>query len=103
MAMVPAQELLMRFAESRKTTMDLVRNLQPDDYAVQTARYASPPKWHIGHVSWLYEVALSKTDESYKPHEEGHDWYLNSYYHRFGSPRDKGSAGRSRAPRPPRC
>ena len=93
MATVAADPLLETFAASRKTTMDLVRNLRPDDFAVQTARYASPPKWHIGHVSWLYEVALSKADPSYEPHKDGHAWYLNSYYNRFGSPRDKGSRG----------
>ena len=93
MAAVTASALLEQFAKSRKITVELVHGLQVDDFAVQTDRYASPPKWHIGHVSWLYEVALSKANPSYEPHKEGYAWYLNSYYNQFGSPRDKGARG----------
>lgn len=85
--------VMKQLINSRQITADLVCRLQTDDFSVQTDRYASPPKWHVGHVSWLYEVALSKADRSYEPHADGYDWYLNSYYNQFGSPRDKGSRG----------
>ena len=35
------------------TTLELVKNLEREDFGVQTAAFMSPPKWHIGHVSWF--------------------------------------------------
>ena len=58
--------LLESFNETRETTLGLIKNLQKDDFGVQTAVFMSPPKWHIGHVSWLNEIVLSKTQKDYK-------------------------------------
>jgi len=58
--------LLNSFNETRNTTLQLVKNLERDDFGVQTAVFMSPPKWHIGHVSWLNEIVLSKTQQDYK-------------------------------------
>ena len=58
--------LLDSFNETRNTTLQLVKNLERDDFGVQTAVYMSPPKWHLGHVSWLNEIVLSKTQSGYK-------------------------------------
>ena len=51
-------ELLQQFKETRNRTLELVKNLEKDDFVVQTAPYMSPPKWHIGHVSWIYEAII---------------------------------------------
>ena len=56
--------LLEQFKETRKRTLELVKNLENDDFVVQTASYMSPPKWHIGHVSWIYEAIMSKLDKN---------------------------------------
>ena len=53
----------------------------------------SPPKWHIGHVSWIYEAIISKIDKNYQFHSKELSEYLNSYYQQFGSPHDKGLRG----------
>ena len=53
----------------------------------------SPPKWHIGHVSWIYEAIISKIDKNYKFHSKELSEYLNSYYQQFWLPHDKGLRG----------
>ena len=53
--------LLKQFNETRARTLSLVQTLEKDDFVVQTAPFMSPPKWHLGHVSWLLEVVMSKT------------------------------------------
>ena len=85
--------LLESFNETRKTTLALVRNLERDDYGVQTAMFTSPPKWHIGHVSWLNEIVLNKTQKDYKFYSNELSEYLNSYYNQFGKPHDKSKRG----------
>ena len=86
-------ELLQQFKETRKRTLELVKNLEKDDFVVQTAPYMSPPKWHIGHVSWIYEAIISKIDKNYKFHSNEFSEYLNSYYQQFGLPHEKGLRG----------
>ena len=86
-------ELLQQFKEIRNRTLELVKNLEKDDFVVQTAPYMSPPKWHIGHVSWIYEAIISKMDKNYQFHSKELSEYLNSYYQQFGSPHDKGLRG----------
>lgn len=73
--------------------MELVSTLAHDDYIVQTAFFTSPPKWHIGHTSWIYEAIMSKIDKNYKFYSKEFSEYLNSYYQQFGTPGDKGLRG----------
>ena len=95
MATVPdiSGDLLTIFVRARKMTMELVSTLEPDDYVVQTAEYTSPPKWHIGHTSWMYEMVMRKTDESYETTRFADDAYLNSYYNQAGTPHPKAARG----------
>ncbi|MDC0605116.1 ergothioneine biosynthesis protein EgtB [Nitrosopumilus sp.] len=85
--------LLEQFKETRNRTLELVKNLEKDDFIVQTASYMSPPKWHIGHVSWIYEAIMSKLDKNYEFHSKEFSEYLNSYYQQFGVPHDKALRG----------
>ena len=85
--------LLEQFRETRSRTLELVKTLEKDDFVVQTAFFMSPPKWHIGHVSWIYEAIMSKIDKNYEFYSKEFSEYLNSYYHQFGEPHDKGSRG----------
>ena len=97
MTTVPEQSekqfLLEQFQETRSRTLQLVKTLEKDDFVVQTADYMSPPKWHIGHVSWIYEAIMSKLDKNYEFYSKEFSEYLNSYYHQFGEPQDKGKRG----------
>jgi len=87
------KQILEQFTETRNRTLELVKTLEKDDFIVQTAFYMSPPKWHIGHVSWIYEAILSKLDKNYEFYSKEFSEYLNSYYQQFGVPQDKGSRG----------
>ena len=85
--------VLEQFSTTRNQTLELVKTLEKDDFVVQTAPYMSPPKWHIGHVSWIYEAILSKLEKNYEFYSKEFSEYLNSYYQQFGNPQDKGSRG----------
>ena len=85
--------ILKQFRETRERTLDLVKTLEKDDFVVQTAFFMSPPKWHVGHVSWIYEAIMSKIDKNYEFYSKEFSEYLNSYYQQFGVPHDKGLRG----------
>ena len=85
--------LLKQFEETRSKTLELVKTLEKDNFGVQTAYYTSPPKWHLGHVSWLNEIVLSKTQKNYEFYSDEFSKYLNSYYNQFGKPHDKAKRG----------
>ncbi len=91
--MLSAVSLVDEFMEMRKRTLDIVETLEYDDFVVQTAPYVSPPEWHLGHVSWLFEMLLKQTDEKYEYYSEEFLRYLNSYYNRFGQQMDKANRG----------
>ena len=97
MTTIPQQEqkkpLLEQFNETRERSLELVKTLEKDDFVVQTAAYMSPPKWHLGHVSWIYEAILSKLDKNYEFYSKEFSEYLNSYYQQFGVPHDKAKRG----------
>jgi ergothioneine biosynthesis protein EgtB len=84
---------LRQFRDLRTQTLELVKTLERDDFVVQVAQYTSPIKWHMGHVSWIYETILNKLDESYEFYSKEFSEYLNSYYQQFGIPNDKNSRG----------
>ena len=100
MATVSKQKsnLLEQFKETRDRTLKLVETLEKDDFVVQTAPFMSPPKWHLGHVSWLFEIVMSKTIKNYKIYSQEFNEYLNSYYHQFGEPYDKDKRGMATRP-----
>lgn len=85
--------LAERFRSARARTLDLVGTLKADDFTVQTAAYTSPAKWHLGHVSWIYEAIMSKINPDYTFYSDEYSAYLNSYYQQFGSPGDKDRRG----------
>ena len=100
MATVSKQKsnLLEQFNETRNRTLKLVETLEKDDFVVQTAPFMSPPKWHLGHVSWLFEIIMNKTIKNYKIYSQEFNEYLNSYYHQFGEPHDKDKRGMATRP-----
>ena len=82
-----------QFVETRLRTLGWVAKLEYDDFVVQTASYMSPPKWHLGHVSWLYQIIMKRLDPSYQFYREEFSTYLNSYYNQFGEPHRKDRRG----------
>ena len=100
MATVSEQKsnLLQQFSETRARTLKLVQTLEKDDFIVQTASFTSPPKWHLGHVSWLLEIVMNKTLQNYEFYSREFNEYLNSYYRQFGEPYDKAKRGLATRP-----
>ena len=92
-AVSESHRLITLFRETRARTRSMVSTLEPDDFTIQTAFFTSPAKWHVGHVSWIYEAVMGKIDEEYGFEEGEISAYLNSYYQQFGAPHDKGRRG----------
>src|SRR5262245_60870152 len=88
-----ASELTELFSQVRARTMQIVAPLEIEDYVVQTAPYMSPPRWHIGHTSWFFELLLKEFLPGYRIFSEQYLYYFNSYYERFGSRIDKDRRG----------
>ncbi len=88
-----AYSLIDQFKTTRETTLRLVSALEKDDFVVQTAYYVSPPKWHLGHVSWLFEMLLQQVNQDYQIYSTEFLKYLNSYYNKFGEQQEKGNRG----------
>ena len=88
-----SEELFKLFKKVRRQTIEIVEPLEIEDYVVQTEEFMSPPRWHLGHVSWFYNQLLKKYYKNYKPYKEDYSYYLNSYYQAFGQPFNKAKRG----------
>lgn len=81
------------FKETRSRTMQIVQPLEIEDYVIQTAPFMSPPRWHIGHTSWFFELVLKDHLPGYQIYNEEYLYYFNSYYERFGTRIDRDKRG----------
>lgn len=79
------QQLLNRFVQTRRYSEELTRPLLIEDYSVQPSEFASPPKWHLAHVTWFWEeFILTKYTKGYKVYDEDFSFLFNSYYNNAG-------------------
>lgn len=85
--------LLDEFLKVRDQTISIVKPLEIEDYVVQTEAFMSPPRWHLGHLSWFYDQLLRKYNNGYNPYKENYDFYFNSYYLTFGELFNKSRRG----------
>ena len=77
--------LLERFQTARQQSLYLTEPLQAEDFVVQPMEDASPPKWHLGHVTWFFEnFILANYLEEYTLFDERLNWFFNSYYESQG-------------------
>ncbi len=78
-------DLAHRYRAVRGTTEDLCRPLVTDDYQVQSVPEASPPKWHLAHVSWFFETfVLQPFAAGYRDFHPRFGYLFNSYYRAVG-------------------
>lgn len=57
-----------------------------EDYGLQTAVEASPPKWHLAHVSWFFETFLLRPFlPGYQVFHPRFEYLFNSYYEQTGT------------------
>ncbi len=79
------ENLVKNFQKTRKTTMELCKPLERDDYMVQSTIDTSPPKWHLGHTTWFFEkFILRPLSRNYGAFDERFDFVFNSYYETVG-------------------
>ena len=73
------------YGEVRGRTEALCAPLATDDYQVQSVIDASPPKWHLAHVTWFFETFLLKPySPGYRPLDARYERLFNSYSNTVG-------------------
>lgn len=74
-------DTLKRFKAIRQQTMQLVAPLQIEDFVVQPVEDVSPPKWHLAHTTWFFEVfVLVPNVAGYQLYHQDFPFLFNSYY-----------------------
>lgn len=80
-------DLIERFRSVRQQTLQRCAPLETEDYQIQPMDDASPPKWHLAHVTWFFETFLLKPLlPGYSPFNELFETLFNSYYNGVGQP-----------------
>ncbi|GJM09930.1 MAG: ergothioneine biosynthesis protein EgtB [Lysobacteraceae bacterium] len=85
-------KLLERYCAVRAASEQLCEPLLDDDYCLQSMPDASPPKWHLAHVTWFFETFVLKPyRDGYSGFNPHFDVLFNSYYNGIGEqyPRPK--------------
>jgi ergothioneine biosynthesis protein EgtB len=92
MSPMPPDALRREFAATRRRSLEDCASLEAEDYTLQAAAFASPPKWHLAHTSWFFETFILKPfAEGYASPDERYEMLFNSYYNGIGEqhPRDR--------------
>jgi ergothioneine biosynthesis protein EgtB len=90
--------LASAYQQVRQQTLTLVAPLEIEDYVIQTAPFMSPPRWHLGHTSWFFEMLLQQFVPNYQCYQQDFLYYFNSYYEKFGSRIEKAKRGTKSRP-----
>jgi ergothioneine biosynthesis protein EgtB len=78
-------ELTEFYNKVRSNSEKICQPLNPEDYVVQIASFASPAKWHLAHISWFFETFLLKPHlPGYTEFDEKFNFLFNSYYNNVG-------------------
>ncbi len=79
-------ELRAYFQRVRSHSEAICKPLALEDYVPQPIADVSPPKWHLGHTSWFYEVVfLDDYIPDYTAYNPHYKFIFNSYYETFGT------------------
>lgn len=90
-----AESLAAHYQKIRSHSEQLCEPLTMEDYIPQPVVFASPPKWHLAHLTWFFEAFLLETHlEGYKVFDPQFSYLFNSYYNGAGEriARDKRGA-----------
>lgn len=80
-----AESLIARYRHVRELTTRLCRNLQPEDFVVQSCPDVSPTKWHLAHTTWFFETFVLKVwMQRYRTEVPQYAYLFNSYYNAAG-------------------
>jgi ergothioneine biosynthesis protein EgtB len=78
--------LLEKYRAVRAASEAICRPLQKEDYVVQPIVDVSPPKWHLGHITWFWEAfILIPHRPGYQPCNPDYNYVFNSYYETIGA------------------
>lgn len=76
---------LSQYHKIRHESELLCEPLENDDYQLQSILLTNPPKWHLAHVSWFFDVFLLEPYlEEYHPFNPTFRYLFNSYYEQIG-------------------
>tara|TARA_R110002072_G_scaffold85210_6_gene192784 strand:- start:1975 stop:3255 length:1281 start_codon:yes stop_codon:yes gene_type:complete len=79
-------DIIARFGRTRQQSLSACDPLYIEDYGLQAAAFASPPKWHLAHTSWFFETFLLKPfARDYRTPDERYEFLFNSYYNGVGA------------------
>ena len=88
------QTLAEKFQAVRQYTETLCAPLNVEDYIPQAVEFASPPRWHLAHVTWFFEaMILQKYQSDYAVFHKGFNFLFNSYYQSAGKRAIRGQRG----------
>ena len=74
------------YLEIRNKSVELCEDLSEEAMSCQPRREVSPPKWHLGHTTWLFEkIILEAHADNYKKFNTEYDYFFNSYYKQVGT------------------
>jgi ergothioneine biosynthesis protein EgtB len=77
--------LLKSYKQVRQTSEKLCQPLKTEDYVVQPADFASPPKWNLAHTTWFFEnFILLPYSTDYQLFSLDYGYFFNSYYESVG-------------------
>ena len=83
--MIVEQTLTEQFLRVRSYSETICRNLETEDYVVQPVVDVSPPKWHLGHITWFWETfVLVPHAPDYQVFNDDFSYVFNSYYETVG-------------------
>ncbi|MEX0942839.1 MAG: ergothioneine biosynthesis protein EgtB [Pseudomonadales bacterium] len=93
------ESLSSRYTAVRRQSLAICQPLATEDYVIQPMEDASPPKWHLAHVTWFFETFLLKPYyPDYVPFDENFEVLFNSYYNGVGEPFPRSERGRLSRP-----
>ncbi len=73
--------LVQRYKAVRQTSLDICKPLSREDYVPQPIADVSPPKWHLGHITWFFEnFIIANYVSDYTLFDERLNYFFNSYY-----------------------
>ena len=78
-------KILQRYRTVRAYSEQLCQPLKTEDYLPQPVDFASPPKWHLSHITWFFEeMILKKFNPEYQIFNPAFSFLFNSYYQTVG-------------------
>lgn len=83
---INAAVLIERFKTVRARSAALCAPLEVEDYCIQAMPDTSPPKWHLAHTTWFFEMfILVPFAARYYMFRNEYAHLFNSYYETAGS------------------